>query len=398
MLFLPFGSDEKKVKLEQVVGGPISHSGFSYTGLDFSIGKDSDVFAMADGVVVAIYNEAIDYDKNKTVTGDLIPLPGAEDSLGDSGYGNFVTVLHTIEIDGEPLSFYASYTHLEQDSMGALEVGDPVTGGETFLGEVGYTGIIIGTHLHVQVGTELNNPKATAADPDFGAEIYSYADGSPTAANLDLISKLTFQTAEGESLTWDAIPEDAELESTVDVDKKADKIAKDFDGFEDPGLAGWDTDGLVTSEASFDVATNNGASPAQPTEGDRMAVIRSGGDEFVFDIEATLGLDPGTIAGTTGSVMSRSVELKGGQDSILFDFYFDAGDYLPYNDAAYVVLNGEAFLLGDVAGTGDYGDTGWQTFGFTGLEKGTYEIAFVSVDLLDQILDSALYVDNFEIA
>jgi hypothetical protein len=394
MLYLPYGSDEKKIKIGQATNDTsVSHFNRSYTALDFSLSKGDDIFAMADGVVVAIYNDATDFTKNKTVYDDLSPRPGAENSLGDSLYGNFVTVKHQVEVDGEIIEFYATYSHLSQDSMGALQVDDPVTGGETFLGEVGYTGAIIGDHMHLQISTESYNPKGNVSP-----EKYSYALGTNTAENNDLMSKLTFYTADGESVSWGDIEKRDSLESTVDVDKKAEKIANDFDGFEDPTLPGWDTRGEVTSEASFDVFQPGGSSPAQPTEGNRMAVVTSLSNVALEDLEVFAGLDVGTLEGTTGSAMTKFIDLKGKQDSFEFDFYFDSGDYTPYNDAAYLVVDGEAFLLSNVEEVGDYGDGGWQTFGFGGLDKGEHQVSFITVDLLDEILESALYIDNFQIA
>ncbi|MCW3782593.1 M23 family metallopeptidase [Defluviimonas salinarum] len=391
MLYLPYGSDEKKVSVGQATNSQPSHLGLSYTALDFSLKKNDAVYAMADGVVVAIYNEAVDYKNGNTVydAPGLPARPGAEGSFGASGYGNFVTILHTVDIDGETITFYATYAHLEQNSMGSLEVGAAVTGGATFLGEVGYTGKIIGEHLHIQVGTELNIPQ-------FPAETYAYAKGDATAANLELISKLTFETAGSGAQTWsDIIAYKDSFESTIDVAKVKTNISKSGDGFENPALDGWTKLGDVSSEVSFDVFQPGSSSPATPVEGSRMAVLQSLGEVTTADIEAALGLAPGQLPGTTGSAMTTTVKLSGSDHAIGFEFYFDAGDYTPYNDAAYVVVDKDVYLLADVNGVGDYGDTGWQSFAVSGLAKGDHRVSFVVVDAIDEILNSALYVDEF---
>ena len=126
-----------------------------------------------------------------------------------------------------------------------------------------------------------------------------------------------------------------------------------------------------------------------------MAVLQSLGEVGVSEIEAALGLSSGDLAGTTGSAMSTVINLSGKDTGLEFEFYFDAGDYAPYNDAAYLVVDGDVYELADVNSVGDYGDSGWQSFGVSGLSKGDHEVAFVVVDQLDEILNSALYIDDF---
>jgi Ca2+-binding RTX toxin-like protein len=84
-------------------------------------------------------------------------------------------------------------------------------------------------------------------------------------------------------------------------------------------------------------------------------------------------------------------------DQITFDWDFMGHDYLPYNDFAFVAINGVATLLSDIAKVGNYGTTGWKTFTYTAPITGTLKIGMGQFNAGDSNLNSHLLVDNVRI-
>lgn len=83
-----------------------------------------------------------------------------------------------------------------------------------------------------------------------------------------------------------------------------------------------------------------------------------------------------------------------------FNWAFLGYDYMPFNDAAMFQVDDQSagnndlsFTLADIAGVGDYQDTGWQTFSYTFLTAGTGTFTFKAANSLDSILDSKLLID-----
>ncbi|WP_373717174.1 PEP-CTERM sorting domain-containing protein [Roseateles sp.] len=57
-----------------------------------------------------------------------------------------------------------------------------------------------------------------------------------------------------------------------------------------------------------------------------------------------------------------------------FEWKFDANDYLPHDDFAYLLLNGrEITLLASVGTVGNFGSSGWQTYAFRNPFSGTLQ-------------------------
>lgn len=75
-----------------------------------------------------------------------------------------------------------------------------------------------------------------------------------------------------------------------------------------------------------------------------------------------------------------------------FQWFFQANDYMPYNDWGYVSLNGVATTLSSVAAVGDYGNSGWHTYNFGSTFSGN--LGFGVNNAIDNSYSSQLYVQN----
>jgi hypothetical protein len=147
-------------------------------------------------------------------------------------------------------------------------------------------------------------------------------------------------------------------------------------GFETGDFTGWTNFGpgsnaVVTSALAYDSTVYN------PTNGKYMARF-----------DATSGAIQNQISWNAG-------------DYISFKWAFLAKDYLPFNDYSLFTLTANSpqgqlanVKLSDVAATGNYGDTGWQTYGYKFTTAGTGWIMFNSVNALDNVAGSVLLVDD----
>ncbi|WP_260294506.1 retention module-containing protein, partial [Sedimenticola hydrogenitrophicus] len=107
-----------------------------------------------------------------------------------------------------------------------------------------------------------------------------------------------------------------------------------------------------------------------------------------------------TVAGpvalaTDGAVMVLSVAITEPNQVFSFDWQFNAGDYLPYNDFAFVQIDGQpAMTLSDVASVGNYGNSGPQNFSFEFVTPGTYQVVIGISDVGDTGVNSSLVITN----
>ncbi len=118
-------------------------------------------------------------------------------------------------------------------------------------------------------------------------------------------------------------------------------------GFETGDLTDWSTNGpagALTSYGAFG-----------PVSGTYLGAIQAG-----------LGQDAYTT-------LSQTFTLGAG-DSISGFAGFQANDYIPYNDSAYLSVNGVHLLDWSVGSVGDYGNSGWNAFNFTALAGGSYTL------------------------
>ncbi len=107
-------------------------------GVDFPNMEGTAVLAVGDGAVVVAGN-------------DKLALYGWVTSF----YGNLVVIEH--HLPGFARTVYTLYGHLSKISV---QVGQNVRAGDK-IGEVGATGIAIGSHLHLEVRITNNNYKST---------------------------------------------------------------------------------------------------------------------------------------------------------------------------------------------------------------------------------------------
>lgn len=172
---LPFWSVGEQVYVTQEPGEG-SHNNYTYQSWDFALGYSHRVRAIADGVVVDMRDTVPDGDASQMTQ---------DDSWGSGAIGNMITLQH--DIDG--VRFYSSYFHLRSDKV-PVEIGDNVIAGAE-IGQVGYTGIRSGGHIHLQVSTELiwfGGTNYGWPDGSDNGEPQRVADARQSAANADLIS------------------------------------------------------------------------------------------------------------------------------------------------------------------------------------------------------------------
>src|ERR1700690_347727 len=165
-------------------------------------------------------------------------------------------------------------------------------------------------------------------------------------------------------------------------------------GFETGDLTGWNAGGSVAVGATCS-QTGFG-----PFEGSLLTCLEAGAVD-ASTTEAALGLSAGTLAGlqsglTFGSYLGQTVQMAAGE-TITEMAYFQADDYLPFNDTAFwsfAGLNSDPEgLVGSVATVGDFGATGWKPFSFTAPTAGLYIIGFGVFNQTDNAFSSYLGVD-----
>ncbi|MEG7360272.1 retention module-containing protein [Pseudomonas citronellolis] len=107
-------------------------------------------------------------------------------------------------------------------------------------------------------------------------------------------------------------------------------------------------------------------------------------------------LQPGIVAGATdGSALTLTITTTQPGEAISFNWTFTTQDYAPYNDFAFVQVNGQVVtLLSSVAAVGDYGTSGPQTFSHTFDQPGTYTLVIGVADSGDSSVDSTLVLSN----
>ncbi|WP_421682630.1 retention module-containing protein [Stutzerimonas urumqiensis] len=104
----------------------------------------------------------------------------------------------------------------------------------------------------------------------------------------------------------------------------------------------------------------------------------------------------GPVASATeGATLTLTVTTTTPGEAVSFDWAFSTGDYLPYNDFAFVQVHGEPVeLLSSVASVGDYGSSGTHTFSHAFAVPGTYALIIGVADAGDTLNDSRLTLSN----
>ncbi|MFJ3261054.1 retention module-containing protein [Pseudomonas sp. NPDC086581] len=106
--------------------------------------------------------------------------------------------------------------------------------------------------------------------------------------------------------------------------------------------------------------------------------------------------DPGVVAGATdGSSVTLTITTTQPGEAVSFNWKFSTNDESPFNDFAYVQVNGQKVqLLSSVALVGDGGSSGLQTFQQVFDKPGTYTIVLGVSDAVDKDVNSTLVLSN----
>jgi PEP-CTERM motif len=144
-------------------------------------------------------------------------------------------------------------------------------------------------------------------------------------------------------------------------------------GFES-GLTAWTANpgSLVSAVTSYQTYGPN----FLPVQGQYFALL-------------TAGAGPNTY-----TTLSQGFTANAG-DVISGYAFFQANDYIPYNDDGYVKIieNGVTLFQSNVSAVGDYGNTPWTAFSYTFNGAGSYTIEAGVRNDIDNNLSSALGLD-----
>ena len=161
--------------------------------------------------------------------------------------------------------------------------------------------------------------------------------------------------------------------------------------FESGDLTGWSA--IVPSGASISVVTSHsdpggtGVTSWGPTDGSAFALVKTDG--------------PGSL-----TQLYQSFYATAGAD-ISLDYFWDSGDYVPFDDAATGKILAGAGTGGPVVTTlfseninsdpADYWGTPWATVSYTFASSGVYTLLITNTNGLDSILDSYVGIDNVNV-
>lgn len=96
------------------------------------------------------------------------------------------------------------------------------------------------------------------------------------------------------------------------------------------------------------------------------------------------------------TVLSQMLTLSAG-DILSGSAQFFAGDYMPYNDNAFVRINGMNLFYSDVASVGQNNYSALSNFTFTATSAGNYLLSAGVANSGDNVGQSRLYVSNFAV-
>ncbi|ACK70142.1 peptidase domain protein [Gloeothece citriformis PCC 7424] len=181
-------------------------------------------------------------------------------------------------------------------------------------------------------------------------------------------------------------------------------------GFETGTFAGWQTIGDTKIETSdFNVNPAEGSFQALVSNG----VSDSGGSVSESDLEDFLNFTSGVLDGlrngdvTEGSAIKQTFTAQAG-DILTFQWNFLTNEATPsnsFNDFAFFSITPFTLELGDTQSpifvetlaTGFNKETGYQAYSIAISESGTYDLSFGVVDVGDNVVDSALLIDNIQV-
>ncbi|WP_165788504.1 retention module-containing protein [Stutzerimonas stutzeri] len=156
-------------------------------------------------------------------------------------------------------------------------------------------------------------------------------------------------------------------------------------------------DQTLTLQVPFTVTDASGASSS-----DSLTLVITGTNDLpVAQAASATAIEGATTSvgavseATDGSAIVLTVTTTSAGEAVSFDWQFATSDYLPFNDFAFVQVNGQPVqVLSNVASVGDYGNSGTQTFSYQFGSPGTYTLVIGVADTRDGGVDSNLSLSN----
>jgi len=147
-------------------------------------------------------------------------------------------------------------------------------------------------------------------------------------------------------------------------------------GFEEATLNGWTTNGGVAFVTP--VLTNQNTGFLAAKEGVLFGVVTAGlGTDVYTTLSQSFTLQAGdTLGGYTG---------------------FLANDAMPFDDSAYLSINGINLWSWSVADVGAYGTSGWKHFHFVAPSAGIYTLQLGVANHVDNIGSSQAVIDGVQL-
>lgn len=93
------------------------------------------------------------------------------------------------------------------------------------------------------------------------------------------------------------------------------------------------------------------------------------------------------------STLTQVFDLVAGQ-TISGQVGFQANDYWPFNDDAYLTINGVQLFGSSIGAVGSYGNSGWQGFTYTAPTTGAYTLELGVRNAGDNAASSGAVIDN----
>ena len=156
-------------------------------------------------------------------------------------------------------------------------------------------------------------------------------------------------------------------------------------------------DQTLTLQVPFTVTDAAGASST-----DSLTLVITGTNDLpVAQAASATAIEGATTSvgavsdATDGSAIVLTVTTTNPGEAVSFDWQFATSDYLPFNDFAFVQVNGQPVqLLSNVASVGDGGSSGTQGFSYQFNSPGTYTLVIGVADARDGGIDSTLSLSN----
>ncbi|MFI8729385.1 beta strand repeat-containing protein, partial [Stutzerimonas kunmingensis] len=156
-------------------------------------------------------------------------------------------------------------------------------------------------------------------------------------------------------------------------------------------------DQTLTLQVPFTVTDASGISSS-----DNLTLVITGTNDLPVAQAASASAIEGATtsvgavsAATDGSAIVLSVTTTSAGEAVSFDWQFATSDYLPFNDFAFVQVNGQPVqVLSNVASVGNYGNSGIQSFSYQFGAPGTYTLVLGVADAGDNGYNSTLSLSN----